>query len=152
MQLCVNEIVQHKLALTWGDFVSEFFFLAPHGMCRRDQEKRPAGIVRNQRKPAACTALQATLHYVALHLKESVTLIGCQKLNIGGFKRWKWKWKWRRRATWRFSGDTAKENRLGEQPGEEKKVARRTYNETWMIYFPRKFHSVSVTITKLVHL
>ena len=53
MQLRVNEIAlaQHILALTSGSSVSVLFFLAPHGMCRRDQEKCPAGIVRhgNQR-------------------------------------------------------------------------------------------------------
>ena len=50
MQLYVNEIVQHKLALTSGVFVSLLFFLAPHGICRRRKEKPPGDIVGNQRK------------------------------------------------------------------------------------------------------
>ena len=49
MQLCVNEIAQHKLELTLRDFVSVLFFLPPHGMCRRHQEKLPTHIVRSQR-------------------------------------------------------------------------------------------------------
>ena len=42
-------VAHHKLALTSGGFVSVLFFLSPHGMCRRRQEKLPALIVRNQR-------------------------------------------------------------------------------------------------------
>ena len=49
MQLCVNQLAQHKLALTSGRFVSLIFFLAPHGMYRWHQVKHPALIVRNQR-------------------------------------------------------------------------------------------------------
>ena len=45
MQLCVNEIAQHKLMLTSRSVVSLLFFFAPHGMCRRNQEKHPADIV-----------------------------------------------------------------------------------------------------------
>ena len=56
MQLYVNEIVQHKLALTSGVFVSLLFFLAPHGICRRRKEKPPGDIVRNQCR-ARCTPL-----------------------------------------------------------------------------------------------
>ena len=44
-QICVKEIAQYNLVLTWGDL-----FLALHSMCRRHQEKHPVLIVRCQRR------------------------------------------------------------------------------------------------------
>ena len=50
MQLCVNEIAQHKWVLTSGSStgISVLCSFAPHGIRRRHQEKHPANIVPNQ--------------------------------------------------------------------------------------------------------
>ena len=61
-QLYVNEIAQHKLALTSGSFFSVLFFLAPHGMRRRHQEKHPVDIVRNQRTQQGVYVRSKTQH------------------------------------------------------------------------------------------
>ena len=70
-----------------------FFFLAPHGTCRRDQEKRPAHIVCNQRKGQGrtrCILVPRFTTWDACGKPRCITLHytwqidnRCQKLNIG---------------------------------------------------------------------